>query len=106
MSPISPSTRMPGLIAFTSSSASFVRRTFSSNGNADESKEIISNPAFAASTASPIECVLGRLGRRYDLGAATHRGLGSSRALFKYVASLQTTLTNVIRCVDVGGVLV
>src|SRR5580693_2714832 len=51
MSPISPSTRMSGLMAFSFRTASWVWRTFSSKGSAERSKTMESKPAFAASSA-------------------------------------------------------
>src|ERR1700677_2351913 len=51
ISPISPSIRIEGLIAFSATTASRVWRTFSSQGNAERSKTIASNPALAASSA-------------------------------------------------------
>src|SRR5262245_31515224 len=49
MSPISPSTRMAELIVLRVSTASLVWRTFCSNGSAERSKTMASNPALAAS---------------------------------------------------------
>jgi hypothetical protein len=51
MSPISPSTRISGRIAFSVSTAVLVWRIFSSRGSVETSNTIQSNPAFAASMA-------------------------------------------------------
>ena len=53
--PISPSTRIAGLIDLIASIAFFVWAMFSSKGSADPSKLIASNPALAATSALAIE---------------------------------------------------
>src|SRR5580700_599286 len=57
MSPISPSTRISGLMALRASTASFVCRTFCTNGSADRSKTTESKPALATSRACASEWV-------------------------------------------------